>query len=291
MPNEASDLKQNTGPSRLARSASYEHIPSPGSSHDNSTVDVKRTLSEVNLPHAAELQKPPDCDGFTTGKEILRRSSLRSSKEKSRKPSEDVTEQATSSAHIPSHDLGGRNSSKSAEPPPQPPRSKPGAFASLTRKKWLSSSASRTPSPPVQEKSGKSRPNEDSSRRPNQEDGWAAESKPQDDASPKRKARRPLSAFSGKSKNASSATLSRSPSLQSLRRRASSDRMTASVGSSEKDVPPVPQAPKNPGRLSKVAEVHRKKDELWTVFRGLDADYQKYAFFESPVVQNCGLSS
>ena len=143
----------------------------------------------------------------------------------------------------------------------------------------LSSKASRTPSPPVKEKAARSTRGRDQSRRRNQEGSQATEPEQQDEPLPRRKGRRPLSAFVPKGKDGSSSSLSRSPSLQSLRRRASLDRLTASAGASDKDIPPVPQAPKTPPRLGKTVDLHRKKDELWSVFRGLDGDYQKYVLY------------
>ena len=72
--------------------------------------------------------------------------------------------------------------------------------------------------------------------------------------------------------------LPKSPSMQSLRGRASFERFTAPFGSSTTDVPPVPHP--QPGSLHPPpsTEPPRKKDELWGVFRNLDADYQKYVY-------------
>ena len=267
MSSDPDDLKQDANPSHMARSASYEYIPSLNLGHSNGTIDVKRTFSEVNLPQSAESPKSPDGDDFTTGKEILRRSSLRSSKERSENNGGDATE-------LRRGNLEATNSLKSADiSSPQQSRSKVGVFSSLTR---LSSKASRTTSPPFKEKVARSTRSRDRSMRRNQEGSQATEPKQQDDPVPRRKGRRPLSAFVPKGQDGSSPSLSRSPSLQSLRKRASLDRLTASAGASDKDIPPVPQAPKTPTRLVKTADLHRKKDELWSVFRGLDGDYQKY---------------
>lgn len=74
-------------------------------------------------------------------------------------------------------------------------------------------------------------------------------------------------------------------SSRSLRAKASLERLAASVrhpNSSAEEVPPVPRAPahilKGQGHGQ---DQGRKKDELWSVFRSLDDDAQKYVGFQT----------
>ncbi|KAI9730814.1 MAG: hypothetical protein M1834_005532 [Cirrosporium novae-zelandiae] len=90
------------------------------------------------------------------------------------------------------------------------------------------------------------------------------------------KARRPLSVILPRTK--SETNIPKSPSMHSLRQSLSSDRLSSFMRShhSNEGVPPLPSNP-SMEKLQKVgSEVFRKKDELWSVFRTLDADYQKF---------------
>lgn len=92
-----------------------------------------------------------------------------------------------------------------------------------------------------------------------------------------KKTRRPLSAFL--QKNPAEPPLPRPPSMSSLRRSFSSDKLSSLNGSmlhSER-VPPMPQlgAAEHNRALGQNVYKNKKKDELWSVFRALDADFQK----------------
>lgn len=61
--------------------------------------------------------------------------------------------------------------------------------------------------------------------------------------------------------------------MRRLRSKVSLERITASLGASS-DVPPLPHTP--PQFLGNKPESSRKRDELWTAFRSIDADLPKY---------------
>ncbi|PGH27468.1 hypothetical protein AJ80_00948 [Polytolypa hystricis UAMH7299] len=278
---------QDGDTSVIHRSASYNHIPELNS-HDPG-FDVKRTLSEVNLTSSSGTQPKVDHASFTAGKEVLRRSSLRLSKNKKKSDgpvftlsAEETTEASVSTAKTP---LG------AAERTPPKSRSVSSAIASFARKPWASS-RSPSPSPASKERRVKNPPGSDlSSRGTNPPalkggvSGREAEQSSIPSQTPEsnrrsrevlaKRTQRPLSTISAKSKNESPGPVPRRPSLPSLRARVSLERLAASVGVSSSEPPPMPQGLTN--RLAYSREpLSRKKDELWAVFRGLDADYQKF---------------
>ena len=278
MPNAAGEVQHGSASTIIARAASYNHIPALNPERKN--FDAKRTFSEVNLSQCTESK--PDSDDITTGKQILRQSSLRSSRENI-KPQEPQftlpTEETPEKVDAPPN---GKEPPKPVERP-QKPRSVAGALADRFRRK--KKRTSRSPSPSRQPSSSSKSGEEPASttngqavnRQRSKSSGGSASSerKPQDDATPARTERN-AGATASKNKNGSSAGISRKPSLKTLRRRPSMDRFTASVGLSTKGAPPVPKPPKNQDLSLKPTDIPRPKDELWSVFRGLDADYQKY---------------
>lgn len=82
-----------------------------------------------------------------------------------------------------------------------------------------------------------------------------------------------------------------SPSGASLRNKTSFDKFTASLSVSTPVLPPMPK-----GAAATVAAAayansgsdhSRKKDELWGIFRGLEADYQKCVQTALNYMANC----
>ncbi|WEW55112.1 hypothetical protein PRK78_000540 [Emydomyces testavorans] len=274
----SSDRDGNDGDSspQLTRSASYNHIPKLSLDEDNNYM--RKTLSEVNLAystdHKTSLQKTDD---FTTGKEILRQSSLRSK----RKSASAFTLGDEDEAGAETTD--GKNTRTSERPDrSRKTNSVSDAIASLTRRSWK---GSRSPSPSQTNKDAKRRSRRSSGLNlfePPISDGTPAE--PGQDEGKRRgidpvrttsvlskRNRRPLSVIAAKEKSDARPSISRTPSL---RRKSSLEKLAASVGLFKNDVPPVPQNfPPNVTMLK--PEQPRKRDELWNVFRGLDADYQK----------------
>ncbi len=90
-----------------------------------------------------------------------------------------------------------------------------------------------------------------------------------------KKTRRPLSAFLQKS--TAETILPRSPSLTSLRKSLSSDKLPSldrSLPSSER-IPPMPRSMSTERLQSMGVDMSKKKDELWSAFRALDGDFHK----------------
>ena len=279
MPKAADELRHESPSPILDRSASYNHIPSLNTECDN--VDIKRTLSEANLPQSNESWTLPRKDDITTGKEILRQSSLRSKREKAKEPQFTLPEDTPEKVELPTKE---EEVQKLPERPPKS-RSMAGALADrFRRKKWRSS---RSPSP-TRQPGYNSKSTEEHhtttnghavNRRRSKSLAGPAEKEPADseetlqDNTPSVRTGRHGSVTG---KNESQATLTKKPSFKTLRRRPSLDRFTASVGISTKGAPPVPKPPKYQENSLKPSDIPRPKDELWSVFRGLDSDYQKY---------------
>jgi hypothetical protein len=146
-----------------------------------------------------------------------------------------------------------------------------GRIVSLARKPWGSSS--RSPSPSAK----RSKQQEQSPTRSGR--------KTDDDPSqPSRRRtilykrpRRPMVAVVAKGPEDSPSSPS-SPSGNSLRHKSSFEKFTASLSVSTPVLPPMPKgAAETAAAYANSGGDHsRKKDELWGVFRGLEADYQKY---------------
>ncbi|EAS32601.3 uncharacterized protein CIMG_11159 [Coccidioides immitis RS] len=280
--------------SQLTRSASYNCVPelNPGGESNS----IRKTLSEVNLTHSADQQIASQHTGdFVSGKEVLRQSSLRSKRKKDPVFTLGVDDETGINS----------TSEKGARTPERPRKTKAvtGALASLTRRTWKSS---RSPSPSQTNRDDKQRPGRANGRTsfesdPPAQDGTPAEPTKEGGKYPgtdlarapsvlTKRNRRPLSTVVAKEQSDASPVITRTPSLQSLRRKSSLERLAASVGLSKTDIPPIPQNP--PSNATKIKpEQPRKKDELWNVFRGLDADFQKYQSKSSSLKVNVIRSS
>ena len=90
------------------------------------------------------------------------------------------------------------------------------------------------------------------------------------------KSRRPLSSFMSKS------PLSETPSVPPIPKSYSTDRLPSpSIQSMTSSKPPsVPKSRSSEPLQGLGAEAPRRKDELWTVFRTLDGEYQKWVYAE-----------
>ncbi|KAK2738031.1 hypothetical protein FQN57_007297 [Myotisia sp. PD_48] len=278
----------------LARSASYQHIPQLNPPTDENT-SIKRNLSEVNLSHPSTArQSQPSREDVETGKNILRQSSLRSQRnhthKKTSSPGNSIS--LAPNGSISNGDAFSSNITSSLSRPKKS-NLKPSSFSGLTLRPWKSS---RSPSP-SQGSEQANTPTKVPEEKPVVESGRAANMSGQVatdtmvthhfesnvPAVLSKRNRRPASTIAPKPKPVAETAgkIPRTPSLQSLRRRPSLERIAASVGL-KKDVPPLPQTKIPSSNLLK-PDGQKKKDELWHVFRGLDADYQKYARSSNPL--------
>lgn len=277
-------VSQDGSVTSLTRSASFNHIPTTGNQHERPTM--QRTISEVNLTQNNDTNAKLDPESLTTEKEVLRQSSLRLSGSKPESQSDEPIFNPAVETKPEAAPLAYKNSNEAPDPPPKL-RSVSSTLVSLARKPW----ASRSPSPSHKTKNVKSRSdqaNNHSNKTPNSSPSKNSSSNEPEqsvppsptDGLPRRREtllRRNKKAVNTQQggKNEPSVGLSRRPSLPSIRSKMSLDRSRASIDFSDPEVPPVPAAPTR--HLPQLrTDTHRKKDDLWSVFRTLDADYQKY---------------
>ncbi|CAI7677311.1 unnamed protein product [Penicillium manginii] len=273
--------------SLLSRAASYTDLPSQTAA-ENAQPPLRRTFSDYAVPTLAES---PTKESVAAGKDILRRTSLRSKN----KPPVSVSHFTLSS----SEDLKDSEAQDGAvkipqtrapEPAARPSKSRTmsGRIVSLARKPWGSSS--RSPSPSA--KRTKQRSEEQSPTRSGLRQTDATDS---DSGLPARKRtilykrpRRPMVAVVAKGGNEDSPGSPNSPSGSSLRHRTSFEKFTASLSVSTPVLPPMPKgAAENVAAFASHTTDHsRKKDELWGIFRGLEADYQKFQSKSSSLKAN-----
>ncbi|KLJ10868.1 hypothetical protein EMPG_13786 [Blastomyces silverae] len=292
---------QHDAASPFPRSASYNHLPALGSNVNQS--DAKRTFSETNLPQLSAKQVRLDKDSFMTGKKVLRQSSIRLTNDRS-KAKEFSTSFPDGNAQGPTKSSTQRGTEKplSMERSSKS-RSMSSTIATLARKPWISS---RSPSPSAREiKAKASKSNavastnsigngtveKDSRTKP---EGPYAQQLSFPEKSQRSsvlvKGSRKSTNYGAKPKSEDPSNSQKRPSFPSLRARVSLDRLSASPSASNEDIPPVP--PKRSGQLPQLkVDTGRKKDELWSVFRGLDADYQKFCTKNSSLKANVLRSS
>ncbi|KAJ6138372.1 hypothetical protein N7471_004858 [Penicillium samsonianum] len=259
----------------LSRAASYTDLPSQTTTEPS----LRRTFSDYAVPTLAES---PTKETVAAGKDILRRTSLRS-KDKPKSPS--VSHFTLSS----SEDLKDTDSyvpeTRAPEPAARPSKSRSmsGRIVSLARKPWGSSSRSPSPSAKRSKQQDSQSPTRFSSRKT--ED---------DQTQPSRRRtilykrpRRPMLAVVAKGPEDSPGSPS-SPSGNSLRHRSSFDKFTASLSVSTPILPPMPKgAAETAAAYANSGTDHaRKKDELWGIFRGLEADFQKFQAKSSSLKAN-----
>lgn len=279
----------------VSRSASYNHLPDVGMTAPVSPP-LRRTFSDLT---SSDKSPSPTKEDVAAGKDILRRASLRSK-------NRDLP--AVTVSHLDTSQDEGSDRDNAAKPetqdvpvdvpetrPPEPAarpskaRSMSGRLVHFARKPWISSSPSR-PGSPSSSKSSKSRTThtEDrSSMGPPPQPSF--KSAPLQDAAadsnampPSRKRtvtnkrpRRPMVAVVTQGNDDSSGSPC-SPSENSLRPKNSFERFFSSPNVSTPVLPPMPKAAAaTAAAFSSSTDSSRKKDELWGVFRGLEADFQK----------------
>lgn len=284
----------------IQRAASFDSTKEEDFQDGPTSPGVKRTFSDTSLSSKNESSVK---ENFAAGKDILRRVTLRPSNKpktltrrnmpreasKAVTPlpdSQDTTLRERSGNLVASGDKENprQNSTPEITVRPAKSRSVSGKIATLARVSWMSNS--RSPSPARSDsKSGASSSREHSptprSHYPStngaslsnqaKEDGEPSTELNEDTQGRKstssKRYRRPLSAFVPRSKSVdphfNSSTLS-------LRSRKSVDQLVPP----ELELPPLPSLPV-PSTVAAL-EQNRKKDELWNVFRGLEADLQKF---------------
>ncbi|KAJ5760926.1 hypothetical protein N7520_008082 [Penicillium odoratum] len=261
------------------RAASYTDLPSQTDT-DTDSPSLRRTFSDYAVPTQSESPTKPTKESVAAAKDILRRTSLRSKNRLSTPVShftlssaEDLkdTELQNAGTKIPEH--------RAPEPAARPSKSRSmsGRIVSLARKPFGSSS--RSPSPSTA-KRVKQRADESPTR-----SGGRRNESDSDSGQPTRRRtilykrpRRPMLAVVAKGPQDSPGSPS-SPSGNSLlRHQTSFEKFTASLSVSTPVLPPMPKgaAATAASFQNSAPEQSRKKDELWGIFRGLEADYQKF---------------
>ncbi|KAL4906062.1 hypothetical protein BDW74DRAFT_137896 [Aspergillus multicolor] len=272
--------------SQLSRAASYNNLPDLAASEPGSP-GLRRTFSDLTFQKQPES---PSKEDVAAGKDILRRTSLRRSKHKSTV--------AVSRFTISTEDLTDAPATESPDAPPKIPqtrapspvarpskaRSMSGRLVSFARKPWMSSSPNRSTSPSSKTARLRTLQGEDSaSQTPSSRSSGSLDlvTGPES-AVPTRKRtiltkrpRRPMVAVVTQSRVDSPSTPS-SPSPGSLLAKGSLERLTSSFNVSTPVLPPTAKTTSFPGNISGNLDPPKKKDELWSAFRGLEADFQKF---------------
>lgn len=284
-------------PPSLHRAASFDSSKEEEGDHGPSSPGVKRTFSDLSLSYSKNDSSFRE--NLSAGKEILRRVTLRSpNKSKAAVPrsipreSPKVPDTGSANGNVlkqkstltvtrnAMEDRGGESRS---QPPVRPTkaRSVSGKIATLARVPWMATS--RSPSPASTDSKRGTSVSREHSPTPASQSGIVDDASLRseqatpgdlpDDSSRRtvnKRSRRPLSAFVPRSK---SADPSPTPPSPSLRGRKSLDQVPPHHISTA-DLPPLPKAPVI--SLPSTVDPPRKKDELWTVFRGLEADLHKF---------------
>ncbi|KAJ6141268.1 hypothetical protein N7470_010164 [Penicillium chermesinum] len=273
------------GNALFSRAASYTDLPSQAET-EAASPSLRRTFSDYVVPTVSES---PTKESVAAGKDILRRTSLRS---KAKPPptvshftlssSEDLQEITTQD--VEPKLLGHRAPEPAARP--SKGRSMSGRIVSLARKPWGSSSRSPSPSAKkTQQKLEDQSPTRKGSRNTEESDS--------DSAPPSRRRsilykrpRRPMLAVVAKGDDDPPSSPV-SPS-QSLRNRTSFEKFSASLSVSTPVLPPMPKgaAATAASFQNNGADQSRRKDELWGIFRGLEADFQKFQSKSSSLKAN-----
>ncbi|KAE8135731.1 hypothetical protein BDV38DRAFT_131337 [Aspergillus pseudotamarii] len=292
----------------LPHSASYNHLPDLVVS-ESASPTLRRTFSDLTYPKDSTS---PSKEDVAAGKDILRRTSLRN-KDKSTitvsrfsVSTEDVTDPAStelSGAPPKAPETTKVPETKAPEPVARPSkaRSMSGRLVNLARKPWKSSTPSRSPSPPPG-KGSRGRTLRAEEQSPS--NSPASQSKGLtpldtvtefDPAVPTRKRtilnkrpRRPMVAVVAQSQADSPTTPnSNAPSPFTLTAKNSLEKLTSSLNVTTPVLPPMPKT----AVASAGIDFPRKKDELWGVFRGLEADFQKFQSKSSALKANVIRSS
>ncbi|PYH90145.1 DUF1765-domain-containing protein [Aspergillus ellipticus CBS 707.79] len=280
----------------LSHAASYNHLPDL-SEAEAGRPGLRRTFSDLTHPVQAES---PSKEDVAAGKDILRRTSLRSKNKPTIAVSrftvstEDLSDTAPSEPTAPPTSVPETTRAPSPVARPSKARSMSGRLVSLARKPWTSSSppsgkGSRLRSLRTEDQSSLTPP-----ASPSKTSGQADPETETDPAPPARKRtilnkrpRRPMVAVVTQSRADSPGSNS---SPQSLVAKNSLEKLAASLNVSTPVLPPVPKPP-TPANIPGGMDLPRKKDELWGVFRGLEADFQKFQSKSSALKANVIRSS
>ena len=282
----------------LSRSASYQNLPEADVTGPVSPP-LRRTFSDLTSPN----QTPsPTKEDVAAGKDILRRTSIRSKN----KDLAVAVSRVTESAEKLDEDNVSPNSeapdvllkipeTKPPEPVARPSKARAmsGRLVSLARKPWGSSLPSSRPESPSASNSPKPRalriedvPCQPPPPQPvfnSKEDTLQSDPGIETDAMlPPRKRtmlnkrpRRPMVAVVTHG-HRDSVDSPNSPSTNSLRANNSFEKFSAALNVSTPVLPPMSKsAAASTTALAGTIDPPRKKDELWGVFRGLEADFQK----------------
>ncbi|OJJ51520.1 hypothetical protein ASPZODRAFT_148787 [Penicilliopsis zonata CBS 506.65] len=293
--------------SALSRAASYNNLPDLPATEPGSP-GLRRTFSDQTFPSNPEAPSPSK-ETVAAGKDILRRTSLRAKNKTATvavshftlSSAEDVSTMASGSS--PDQPANAIPETRAPEPVARPTkaRSMSGRLAHLARKPWISSSSSRSPSPSA--KITKRRPFSGDDQSPTRLQTQFLENpvEPADgtDESPTparkrtilyKRPRRPTLAVIAQESNPS--TPNSPTTSNNLRTKNSLERFTASLNVSTPVLPPMPKAAAaTAAAFAGGIDPVRKKDELWGVFRGLEADYQKFQTKSSALKANVIRSS
>ncbi|KAI2840569.1 hypothetical protein CBS11852_6100 [Aspergillus niger] len=276
----------------LTHAASYNHLPDLAAT-EAGRPGLRRTFSDLNHPVQTES---PSKEDVAAGKDILRRTSLRSKNKPTIAVSrftvstEDVSDPAGPETSVPPAKVP-ETRAPSPVARPSKARSMSGRLVSLARKPWTSSSppsgkSSRLRSLRTEEQT--LNPPTTSPKANGQADTGSAESEPTAPARRRtilqKRPRRPMVAVVTQSRADSPSTPS-SSSPQSLVAKNSLEKLTATLNVTTPVLPPVPKAPATTNPAGTV-DMPRKKDDLWGVFRGLEADFQKFQAKSSALKAN-----
>ncbi|EAW09642.1 DUF1765 domain-containing protein [Aspergillus clavatus NRRL 1] len=297
----------------LSRAASYNNLTDIPVSEPGSPA-LRRTFSDLAVQSDSGS---PSKEDVAAGKDILRRTSLRRAKEKQTVAISRFTLSAEdlNDAAVPAPAPAGASSrpaptkypeTKAPEPVARPSkaRSMSGRLVNLARKPWGSSNTrSRSPSPPLKTsryRTGRAddQPVSKSQNTPTKPGSKLDSATETDSTLPSRRRtllnkrpRRPMVAVVTQSQDDSPSTPS-SGSPHSLRTKHSLERLAASLRVSTPILPPMPKgAAMAAGNFAGNIDLPRKKDELWGVFRGLEADCQKFQSKSSALKVNVIRSS
>ncbi|EEH20020.2 hypothetical protein PABG_02279 [Paracoccidioides brasiliensis Pb03] len=301
MPNSSAESQNGASSPTLSRSASFNHLPALEPSE--SQFDVKRTLSETNLLQSAESVVKLDPHSFVTGKQVLPQSSIHLSKGRlKKKDSLPISSQNNTDVEAPSTSIASSSTSletqnSSSVEKHSKSRSVSSTIATFARKPWKSSS-SPSPAAIKEAKVEDAKPNAGSGTSSEMASSEKSVDQPAPPTKLEKSRRNSLQVknnrisgtFGIKPKKEAPTGAQKRPSLQSLRAKVSLERLTGSPAGSNDDVPPVPQ--KRTVQLPQLKiDAPRKKDQLWSVFRGLDTDYQKFHSKNSSLKANVLRSS
>ncbi|KIX03521.1 uncharacterized protein Z518_07074 [Rhinocladiella mackenziei CBS 650.93] len=281
-PLPSSEMIHSSPSADLTRSASYTYLPTL--EKETSNPPIKRTFSENVLSLLPESKTKVNDSVHMANMELFRRASRKAKRKmSSAKFSMSGDEEETLAREMGKVGVGKDEQPKSLS------RSVAGTLRTFARKSWAAPSPSR-PSSPVRR---------DDSALPERKRSWSPSKnkttsvvssigvpEPVAARSPSpshRKTRdknptaiqRPLSVLYVKNKSELSLRrLSRNSSSTSLKSSASNERLQSKISSGR--VPPLPTTLSSDRLAAIGAEVTRRKDPLWTAFRGLDGEFVSF---------------